>query len=179
MAGPVPGQMSFPTRQWSRSGISGRTNTLSDSKGGIADASTGERPGDLDWDAFCARYFPGRRRHDFEALTAYGAYKGWGKAPHSGRLPTSQSDTSREPVRPAGRDGREARILVSGTVKSFNGVSGHGFIVPDRVGKDLWVHQRNIIGDRRTALSEGERVEFELREGGMGPEAINVHPLAS
>jgi hypothetical protein len=62
--------------------------------------SARERPGELDWDAFCARYFPGRRRHDFEALTAYGAYKGWGKAPHSGRLPTSQSGTSREPVRP-------------------------------------------------------------------------------
>jgi cold shock protein len=69
--------------------------------------------------------------------------------------------------------------LVSGTVKSFNDVSGYGFIVPDQVGKDLWVHQRNIVGDCRTALSEGERVEFELREGGMGPEAINVHPLAS
>jgi hypothetical protein len=29
----------------------------------------------LDWQAFSAAYFPGRRRHDLEALTAYGAYK--------------------------------------------------------------------------------------------------------
>ena len=29
----------------------------------------------LDWQTFCAAYFPGRRRHDFEALTAYGAYR--------------------------------------------------------------------------------------------------------
>jgi len=29
----------------------------------------------LDWDAFSARYFPGRRRHDLDALVAYGAYK--------------------------------------------------------------------------------------------------------
>jgi hypothetical protein len=29
----------------------------------------------LDWQAFSAAYFPGRRRHDFEALTAYDAYK--------------------------------------------------------------------------------------------------------
>ena len=29
----------------------------------------------LDWQAFSATYFPDRRRHDFEALIAYGAYK--------------------------------------------------------------------------------------------------------
>ena len=29
----------------------------------------------LDWQAFLARYFPGRRRHDLEALAAYGAYR--------------------------------------------------------------------------------------------------------
>jgi hypothetical protein len=29
----------------------------------------------LDWRTFSAAYFPGRRRHDLEALTAYGAYK--------------------------------------------------------------------------------------------------------
>jgi hypothetical protein len=32
-------------------------------------------PAGLDWEAFSAAYFPGRRRHDLEALTAYGAYK--------------------------------------------------------------------------------------------------------
>jgi hypothetical protein len=31
--------------------------------------------GGLDWQAFSAAYFPGRGRHDFEALIAYGAYK--------------------------------------------------------------------------------------------------------
>jgi hypothetical protein len=29
----------------------------------------------LDWQAFSTAYFPGRRRHDLEALTAYGAYR--------------------------------------------------------------------------------------------------------
>jgi hypothetical protein len=28
----------------------------------------------LDWEAFSNRYFPGRRRHDREALTAYATY---------------------------------------------------------------------------------------------------------
>jgi len=32
-------------------------------------------PQRLDWKAFCARFFPGRRRHDLEALHAYGAYR--------------------------------------------------------------------------------------------------------
>ena len=32
-------------------------------------------PEDLDWQAFSATYFPGRQRHDLEALTAYCAYR--------------------------------------------------------------------------------------------------------
>jgi len=32
-------------------------------------------PSGLDWQEFSAAYFPGRRRHDMEALVAYGAYK--------------------------------------------------------------------------------------------------------
>ena len=29
----------------------------------------------LDWEAFAAGYFPGRHKHDLEALVAYGAYR--------------------------------------------------------------------------------------------------------
>jgi hypothetical protein len=29
----------------------------------------------LDWSAFLARFFPNRRRHDFEALAAYESYR--------------------------------------------------------------------------------------------------------
>jgi len=32
-------------------------------------------PDGLDWQRFCAAYFPGSRRHDFTAIVAYGAYK--------------------------------------------------------------------------------------------------------
>ena len=38
-------------------------------------ASSADAPDGLDWQTFSAAYFPGRRRHDLEALTAYGAYR--------------------------------------------------------------------------------------------------------
>jgi CspA family cold shock protein len=68
-------------------------------------------------------------------------------------------------------------VLGRGTVKSFNAVSGYGFIVPDETGSDLWVHLRNVVDQRAATLAAGDRVEFEIRVGGMGPEAINVHAL--
>ena len=38
--------------------------------------ATGARvPDGLDWQSFSAASFPGRRRHDLEALSAYGAYR--------------------------------------------------------------------------------------------------------
>ena len=38
-------------------------------------SSHADAPDGLDWQTFSAAYFPGRRRHDLEALTAYSAYK--------------------------------------------------------------------------------------------------------
>ena len=32
-------------------------------------------PAGLDWPTFTAAYFPGQRRHDLEAVVAYGAYR--------------------------------------------------------------------------------------------------------
>lgn len=37
--------------------------------------SSAHMPRGLDWQSFSAAYFPGRRRHDLEALIAYGAYR--------------------------------------------------------------------------------------------------------
>jgi hypothetical protein len=42
--------------------------------GDSADRDAADQQG-LDWEGFRARYFPGRRRHDLEAITAYGAYR--------------------------------------------------------------------------------------------------------
>jgi hypothetical protein len=35
----------------------------------------------LGWEAFCETFFPGRRRHDFEAVKAYEAYRVTGAVP--------------------------------------------------------------------------------------------------
>jgi hypothetical protein len=37
-------------------------------------AGADEAPAGLCWTAFGERYFPGRRRHDFEVLTAFAKY---------------------------------------------------------------------------------------------------------
>jgi CspA family cold shock protein len=70
--------------------------------------------------------------------------------------------------------------VASGTVKWFNEENGYGYITADEGGKDLFVHRGSIVGDWHTrTLSEGARVGFDLREGGMSPEAVHVLPLAS
>jgi CspA family cold shock protein len=70
--------------------------------------------------------------------------------------------------------------VASGTVKWFNEENGYGYIAPDEGDTDLFVHRGSIVGDWRTrTLPAGTRVRFELRKGGMGPEAIHVLPLAT
>jgi cold shock protein len=66
--------------------------------------------------------------------------------------------------------------VATGTVKWFNDAKGYGFISPDEGAKDLFVHHTNIAGSGFKSLSEGQKVEFESREGAKGPEAINVAP---
>jgi hypothetical protein len=59
-------------------------------------ASGPEIPDGLDWQTFSAAYFPGRRRHDLEALSAYGAYRRsetiHEQSPNK-RAPTEDADT--------------------------------------------------------------------------------------
>ena len=62
----------------------------------------------------------------------------------------------------------------TGTVKWFNEGSGYGFIAPDDGGNDLFVRGGSLAGNDPVALIAGERVEFESRQAGMGPEAIGV-----
>jgi CspA family cold shock protein len=67
--------------------------------------------------------------------------------------------------------------MARGTLKWFNRVSDYGFIACDEDGPDRYVRGENVNGPP-SALVTGSRVEYDARQGGMGPEAINVRRLA-
>ena len=64
--------------------------------------------------------------------------------------------------------------MLNGTVKSFDEAKGHGWIVPSDGTKDLFVHQRNIMGDDVLSLPVDAKVTYESRSNDKGLEAINV-----
>jgi CspA family cold shock protein len=61
-----------------------------------------------------------------------------------------------------------------GTVKWFNSEKGFGFITPDEGGEDLFVHFSAIQGSGYKTLDEGQRVEFETKQGPKGLQAADV-----
>ena len=63
--------------------------------------------------------------------------------------------------------------MQNGTVKSFDDSKGYGWIMPTDGTKDLFVHQRNIMGDDRS-LTIDAKVTYESRTNDKGLEAINV-----
>src|SRR6188472_2702883 len=63
--------------------------------------------------------------------------------------------------------------MAVGKVKWFNDEKGWGFIKQDN-GPDVFVHYSQISGDGRRRLFEDELVEFEIKEGPKGLQAINV-----
>jgi hypothetical protein len=54
-------------------------------------------PEGLDWGAFSTRYFPGRRRHDLEAISAYDAYQHGRRGRKSSRSKRRRSIGLNEP----------------------------------------------------------------------------------
>lgn len=63
--------------------------------------------------------------------------------------------------------------MAEGTVKWFNDKKGFGFIQKDE-GGDVFVHHTAINMPGFKSLSEGDRVTFDVEEGGRGPAAKNV-----
>lgn len=57
-----------------------------------------------------------------------------------------------------------------GTVKFFNESKGFGFIVEDDSKTEYFVHVTGLIDE----INEGDAVEFELKEGRKGLNAVNV-----
>ena len=57
-----------------------------------------------------------------------------------------------------------------GTVKFFNDSKGFGFITEEGSNQEHFVHVSGLIDEIR----EGDTVEFELKEGKKGMNAVNV-----
>jgi CspA family cold shock protein len=62
---------------------------------------------------------------------------------------------------------------LTGLVRWFNPRKGYGFIQPSE-GEDVFVHYSEIQGDGFRTLNEGEEVEFGVKEGPKGPQAVEV-----
>ena len=62
----------------------------------------------------------------------------------------------------------------TGTVKWFSSEKGFGFITPDEVGTDMFVHHSEVQVSGYASLDEGQKVQYEVGEGQKGPNATNV-----
>ncbi len=54
--------------------------------------------------------------------------------------------------------------MATGTVKWFNEQKGYGFIQPEAGGSDVFVHISAVQRAGLNALSEGQRVSYELEK---------------
>ncbi len=52
--------------------------------------------------------------------------------------------------------------MTTGTVKWFNGQKGYGFIQPEDGSKDVFVHISAVERAGLRALSEGQKVSYEV-----------------
>ncbi|MFH0953188.1 MAG: cold-shock protein [Verrucomicrobiota bacterium] len=64
--------------------------------------------------------------------------------------------------------------MAQGTVKWFNEKKGYGFIVPDGMNQDVFVHYSAILADGFKTLSEGDKVQFEIFQDPKGARARDV-----
>ncbi len=60
--------------------------------------------------------------------------------------------------------------MKTGTVKFFNETKGFGFIIDEETKTEYFVHVSGLIDK----VQEGDNVEFELKEGRKGLNAVNV-----
>lgn len=61
-------------------------------------------------------------------------------------------------------------LMKTGTVKFFNETKGFGFIVEEGSNQEHFVHVSGLVD----SINEGDKVEFELKEGRKGLNAVNV-----
>ena len=63
--------------------------------------------------------------------------------------------------------------MKKGSVKFFNGTKGFGFVIEDDTKDEYFVHVSGLIDQ----IQEGDLVEFELKEGKKGLNAVDVRVI--
>ena len=66
--------------------------------------------------------------------------------------------------------------MAKGKVKWFNAKKGYGFVSTEE-GKDVFVHYKEITTEGFKTLEEGEDVEFDIKSGDKGDQAVNVRKI--
>jgi CspA family cold shock protein len=68
--------------------------------------------------------------------------------------------------------------MATGTVKWFNDTKGFGFITQDGGGEDVFCHQSAILATGFRSLQEGQKVEFDVKQGPKGLQAASVRVIS-
>jgi CspA family cold shock protein len=63
--------------------------------------------------------------------------------------------------------------MLTGTVKFYNDSKGFGFIIADDTNEEIFVHQTGLVHE----IQEGDRVQFNIKAGKKGPNAVEVTRL--
>ena len=63
--------------------------------------------------------------------------------------------------------------MKTGTIKFFNETKGFGFIIEEDSKSEYFVHVTGLKGQ----VKEGDKVEFELKDGKKGLNAVNVKKI--
>ena len=58
--------------------------------------------------------------------------------------------------------------MAKGTVTWFSEQKGYGYISPNNVDENIFVHYTDIVGSGFRSLKEGERVSYVPARGPMG-----------
>lgn len=64
---------------------------------------------------------------------------------------------------------------MTGIVKSFDAISGKGFITPSDGRKDVLLHISALYSSESESPKPGDRVEFCRMNGLKGPVAANIY----
>lgn len=66
--------------------------------------------------------------------------------------------------------------MEKGKVKWYNDKKNYGFITTDD-GRDVFVHKSALVDTSVAALTDGQEVEFEVKNSPKGLQAANVKVL--